>query len=140
MNRFLKTFLIWMLAAMLPAQVIASSVRMTCGPGSHLPLQDAPALSHSHHGAGADHALHLHAVGVAEEGMSGTDSGDMSGKFKSSHCSACAACCIGAAMTPAALDWTPSGGSAIAPVPRSDSSFDGFIPPGPERPPRLISI
>lgn len=140
MNRFLKTFLIWMLAVMFPAQVIASSVKMTCGPGSHIPSQSAAELPHSHHEPDADHARHHHDMAGASEEMSSSDSADVASKFKSSYCSACAACCIGAAVTSAVLEWTPSSSSAFAPVITYVSSFNGFIPPGLERPPRPIAV
>lgn len=144
MNRFLKTFLIWMLAVMLPAQVTASSIKMTCGPGSHMPPQHAPELLHFQHDSDVayahHHAHHYHDMVGTNEEVSSSKSADMTGKFKSSYCSACAACCIGAAVAPTVLEWTPSSSSAIAPVLASVSSFEGFIPPGPERPPRPIAI
>jgi len=142
MNRFLKTLLIWMLALVLPAQVTASAIKMTCGPIHHTVSATPEMLhQHSHHGMEGytDHAHHHDVADNAIQDQSAPELSKLSGKFKSSYCSACATCCVGAAVTSAPWDWTPVYSSAYAPAMSPVSSFTGFIPPGLERPPRLFT-
>lgn len=125
---------------MLPVQVAASSIKMTCGPGSHMSSENAAELPHSHHESVNDHANHDHSTDGVTGEISGADQTGMNGTFKGSYCSACAACCIGAVAVSAIPDWSPSSSSVFAPVLASVPSLNGFIPPGPERPPRPFAI
>ncbi|HJV85329.1 MAG TPA: hypothetical protein VJ698_07610 [Noviherbaspirillum sp.] len=58
--------------------------------------------------------------------------------FSASTCSACAACCIGTAMLPSSLDWTPVHTASIAsPLPQSPP-YPIHFPERLKRPPRHL--
>jgi hypothetical protein len=139
MTRLLRTFLIWMLLLALPAQAIASAIKTSCGPTHHsITSTVAAEPQHSHHGM---HNADYHHYDVADSTVEGDalpDMSDASGKYKSSFCSACAACCVGAAAIPSQLDWAPVHTGSFISVISPESSFTGHIPAGPERPPRLL--
>jgi hypothetical protein len=141
MTRLFKTLLIWLLILVLPAQAIASTAKSSCGPRHHAVSELGAHGTHAlqtHHCS--DHSAH------AADGRHGAaDAGNdchaaAHGKFKSSFCSACAACCVGAAVIPAMPDWTPASGNSFIAVACAVPALTAYIPSGPERPPRPISL
>lgn len=140
MNRLIKILTIWMLLLVLPAQAMASAIKISCGP-SHHSISSAGATASEHAHENSDHGIHQHKQ-VADSVNDRTlpDLPEQSEKFKSSYCSACAACCIGLAMMPSSAEWSPEYSSAFIPVIPSSSLFTGHIPAGPERPPRLFLV
>jgi hypothetical protein len=149
----LRTALMWLLLLALPLQGFAAATMLTCGPNHHrLPVHAAAASVHDHghdHGNGnGQHHAHAHehapapaqadaeaAVDVAADRAPSSHAMDQGAKSKS-KCSACAACCIGAALPAAALVFAPFD-AATAPVGSAPASRVGFFTDGPDRPPRL---
>jgi hypothetical protein len=148
MRRDLKTLLLWLLVAVLPLQGVAAAAMTSCHARLY-PGQAAMETAKHHH---AGKMMHLHASGSAVDvdvhamhhaHHQGDHQGDHQLQDKhdaSTSCSACAACCIGAAALPAGLDWTfVRNGSE--PVQTFPSPFmTGFIPAGLERPPRPLHV
>lgn len=124
--RFLLTV---MLLLALPLQGYAAASMLRCAPSHHGVAQAQSPLHAAHHGHAADagHAAH-HDAGTAG------DTDHAHGKY---GCSACAACCVGGALTA-----SPSGVAASSqlherPLPVLQT-FAAFITDGPERPPRTV--
>jgi hypothetical protein len=144
MNRFLKTLLLWLLIAALPLQGLAAVIQSSCGP-SHHALTRANAVVTVHHHDGIAHSHDGHDVAMqtsaddASANVQLSDDNSLSIKHKASSCSACAACCVGAAAPPSASIWAPVYSSSefvlISPTPL----VAGFIPASLERPPKRIS-
>lgn len=138
MNRSLKTFLLWLLIAMLPLHAVAGRLGMSCAPVHHQ-AQGAAVMSMPHHEVVTDeHAHHggEHA-GQSAELSSDTDS-SVSGVEKQSHgaCSACSSFCIGAVAPPSPDLTLPSFDGSDAAVASPAAFVVGFIQDGPQRPPR----
>ncbi|MCS0596973.1 hypothetical protein [Massilia agri] len=136
MNLTVKTFLVWILMLMLPLHAVAASVGMSCAPvrqhassGISMPHHQPAADADAHHGG--DHAAH-HAAAAADDDAPVPD---LTKKAHSS-CSACSALCAGAVAPPSVFLPLPSFDGSDA-VNASPSIFNsGFIPDGPQRPPR----
>lgn len=139
MNRSLKTFLVWLMMAILPLHAMAASVGMSCAP-DHRQLSQAPTPGgeHQHHDAAADmHAHHGGVAGHADEVASDADTSQAkAGQQTHSSCSACSALCVGAVAPPSAFVSVPTfdGSDAILVAP--PALVPGFIPDGLQRPPR----
>jgi hypothetical protein len=144
MNRFLKTFLLWLLIAALPIQGIAAVVKASCGPQHHNMASammnvvehhhDSNAASHQHDIADMNSAADIEtAANVAD------DSPNSKHVYKTSYCSACAACCVGAAAPPPSTSLTPTFNKVEVAVASPVVSFTGFIPASLERPPKHFS-
>lgn len=141
MNRSLKTLLVWLLMAILPLQAFAASVGMSCAPNHRETGALLEPARPAHHGMGADvHAHHGDHAGASAAPASDTHTPDAQAEHQThSSCSACSALCIGAVAPP----------SAFLPIPTFDGSdafraspsaiVPGFIPEGPQRPPRRHS-
>src|SRR6478672_5648940 len=100
MNRVFKTLLLWLLMAALPIQGMAAVVKASCGPRHHaLSMQNAAPVVEHHHDAGSTSHVH-HAFDTVSAGEPGDGSPDVKPVQKTSYCSACATCCIGAAAPP----------------------------------------
>lgn len=134
MNRFVKTFLVWMLMLMLPLHAVAASVGMSCAP---VRQHEMAAVGVAHHQPAAQshhddcHAAHHATAAAADE----SPVPDLAKKAHSS-CSACSALCAGAVAPPSVFLPLPTFDGSDA-VNASPSAFDaGFIPDGPQRPPR----
>lgn len=141
MNRFLKTFLLWLLFAALPLQGVAAAMQMSCGPMEHHDSagivtsaqthnhDNQAFVSHRHDGDEDNAADHLASPG---EKSSVTE-------HAGSSCSACAACCVGAVAPPVASLLTPAYSSSLPSVVTPTPLVTGFIPAGLERPPKRIT-
>jgi hypothetical protein len=141
MNRSLKTFLIWLLMAILPLHAVAAGVGMSCAPDSSQVSHKVERIDAAHPGAGIEmHAHHgAHASGA---GDSGSDTHAQPAKFEKqahSSCSACSALCAGAVAPPSALLAVPSFGGSDVFLVSPLAMVPGFIPDGPQRPPRRQS-
>ena len=138
MNRALKTFLVWLLLAVLPLHALAAN-RMSCGPAhqqssqisidpgmqSHEHMADA----HAHHGG--EHASQ------SDDSLVDADPADSkAAKKPHSTCSACSAFCLGAVAPPSTHFAVPAfdGSNAVVVAPAAFAV--GFIQDGPQRPPR----
>jgi len=98
MNRAIKTFLVWLLLAVLPLHALAAN-RMSCGPvhqqssqtSINLDMQSHEHMADAHAHHGSEHASQPDSTVVD------ADSADSkSGKKPHSTCSACSAFCLGA--------------------------------------------
>jgi len=136
--------LTWLLLLALPLQGFAAATMINCGPNHHRMMVAAMADTtdaHEHAAAGQHH----HEMGSAADHHDAvSNDGDAASmhhldKLMKFKCSACAACCMGAAMPTAAVtfDIPPP---AIAPATYVPTSHVGFVADGPERPPRLFLV
>ena len=133
MNHLLKTFLLWLLTAALSLQGFAAAAQTPCGPVAHHDQAEIAMVMHSHHHEG-DGATDSVKVAAAKS------SGDSPGaKHKSSFCSACATCCVGAVAPPSVSVLTPVYSSSLPAISAPSPFVTGFIPSGLERPPKRIT-
>lgn len=142
MSRFLKTLFIWLVIASVPIQGMAAVVKASCGPRHHAVMDVAVTVmtaehSNHHHDMGADHT---HSASMAADaGDAASSATDEAPIVKSSYCSACAACCVGAAAPPVSSIRVPSDSNPESVVLSPEPLVTGFIPGGLERPPKHIS-
>lgn len=131
----------------LPIQGVAAVVKASCGPHHHtMPSVQMSAVEHHHDSDSASHQHDQHEVSEmnAQANMDSAinaadDSPNSNHVHKTSFCSACAACCVGAAAP-------PSMASLVSPFTKGETvavpplvSFTGFFPDSLERPPRHFS-
>lgn len=121
MRSFWRIVVMWLLVLALPAQALAGARLMHCQQQGSA----APVSAHSHEPADAQAAPEAsHCEEQAAD---------------SAHrCSACAACTIGTALTPATVK-VPEPAPAAAPVFVPAGTIPSFIASGLERPPRAAS-
>lgn len=129
MTRAFKTFLVWLLMAVLPLHAVAAGIGMSCMP-QH---QAAKVEAKAHHGADQAHAHHGH-----HEAAQADDAPEADTQTHSS-CSACSVFCVGAVAPPSAHSPVLSfdGSEAVVATPAAFAA--AFIPDGPQRPPRRHS-
>jgi hypothetical protein len=141
MNRSLKTFLVWLLMAILPLHAIAAGAGMSCAPGSNQVSQKVNLIQAAHQGAGMEMHAH-HGAQASGAGDVGSDTHVKPAKFEKqahSSCSACSALCAGAVAPPSAFLAVPSFDGSDAFLVSPSAMVPGFIPDGPQRPPRRQS-
>ncbi len=141
-----RSAVMWLLLLALPLQGFAAATMLNCGPNHHQMWEASigtPAAAHEHSG----HADHQHPMDRADPGPTAASSapddagspvqqlGDLT-QFK---CSACAACCMGAALPTAALTFQ-SPPPTVAPGVSVLASHVGFLTDGPDRPPRHLLV
>ena len=129
MTRAFKTFLVWLLMAVLPLHAVAAGIGMSC-----IPQHQADAVAAAvQHGDDQAHAHHGHHDAAQADQA---DSAPEAETQTHSSCSACSAFCVGAVAPPSAyspvLSFDGSEPVVIAPA----AFAAGFIPDGPQRPPR----
>ena len=147
---FIRTALIWLLAAALPFQGAVAASMVACGPGHHggAAVQHDVAQHQSAESAGHDHSDHDHPEADAASSVAIPDSAtaDSEAAVKtapkssskgSSKCSVCASCCTGAALPATAIRFSPPP-LGDSPFLTSGSASVVFITDGPERPPRTF--
>lgn len=141
MNRTVKTILVWLLMLVLPLHAVAASVGMSCAPvGLH---QAAPSEA-AHHPGAADATLLRagahHGHGSAGHGPESADHEHAASpdpvKKPHSSCSACSVLCAGAVAPPSVIPPLPSFDGSDARIVQPAAFGAGFIPDGPQRPPR----
>jgi hypothetical protein len=130
MWRFFRIAMMWLLAAALPLQGSVAATLRVCGPGhEHI----AVVMAHVAH----DHASHRHDdAAVFSHDEAGTATQDIH-KGAPHKCSACAACCVTAALPTATLRFEAAI-DAAGPPPTFFSSPVAFLTDGPDRPPRFL--
>lgn len=138
MRAIWRCLLVWLTVLAMPIQGIAAAGMMHCGPRipgvpQHHAQAAEPGGLHEHH-AGADGA-HAHHHGAAQQGSDAPDAPSAFNGQADHHCSACAACCLGAAL-PASVMQVPVPNLSCAPVLAPAVAPVSFIAGGPERPPR----
>jgi hypothetical protein len=133
--------LIWLLIIAIPVQAMAVAVKVHCAPGHVGSAQDRAKLADHHdgiavsytHGPGSSEAkVHAHSeIGLVDNGAV-----DLTNLAK---CSACASCCVGAALpvSPRPMAVAPSHHSPM--LSPAESVLEIFVP-GPERPPRFSLV
>lgn len=140
MNHFYKTFLLWLLVAVLPLHAAAGVMSMSCGPIHQQAMQVASLDDAHHHHDDSDtpHGQHHGDAAMTSAAADSGDAGNASAETQHhANCNACTATCIGAAAPPSALfNSTPAfNGSEMVTV--SPASFAiGDTPSGLERPPK----
>ena len=139
-----RCVVMWILLLALPLQGFAAATMINCGANHHRMLAASASAAtevhehamSGHHQHEADLAGDMHAAAVDddEHGASLAHHLDKLTKFK---CSACAVCCMGAAMPTAALviaSFPPTMTTALfVSTPHADFVSDGL-----DRPPRLF--
>jgi len=127
--------LTFLLAIALPMQGMAAATMISCGVGQH-EHDGAHAVSHRHHGsAGHDHATEANSyetrVAHSHVGKADLVEGTLH------KCSACASCCIGAAVPSQAIAFdTVKLTDHFAPL--VTRSVPAYVTEGLERPPRAF--
>ena len=136
MSRFSRIFLAWVLVALLPLQGYAAAAMISCGPMHAQQAANAEALHHSHasNAAGNSHGHH-ESAGTVGAGA-GHDSPALPDllKFK---CSACAACCTGAAAPSPSMPSVAAIKSDAVTSLFFDWSDHSIVLPGLDRPPSV---
>jgi len=136
MSRAVKLALMWLLALALPVQGVSAATMLACGLGHHDHAASEASL-HSHSNAVA----HEHvSVASSHDGRAntGTPPGKTDlGKAAGHKCSACASCCLGAAVPSEVISF-----DAIQ-LPEVFASFvvrtlPAYLTEGLERPPRTF--
>lgn len=142
MNHFYKTFLLWLLVALLPLHAAAGAMSMSCGPIHQQAMQVASMDDAHHHHDDSDpsHSHHHDAAKMTNAAADASDAGNASSEtHPHANCTACTATCIGAAAPPSALfNATPVfNGSEMVTVSPASLAI-GVTPSGLERPPKHI--
>lgn len=130
MDRFLRTFLLWLLVLALPVQGFAAAIKSSsCGPAHHhlaaSAAQHHDTLTHDGH-----RPHHFNAAANDEPDGASHASGKHFG----------AACCTGAVMLPFMPTWSPVHQRIAFALPVPASLFSGYIPEGLQRPPKAILV
>lgn len=150
MPRMFKTVVLCLLMLAIPAQGFAASTMLYCGPAhqgmktvqeieQHSAHSHANILAADHHGhvlaAVAVDSVDLVASNGAGNFTIGNSNPGNSGEPEKLSCSACASCCMGAAVTASDRKLEPAGQTIerLASAPFLDI---GFVTDGPRRPPR----
>lgn len=138
MNRSIKTFLVWLLLAVLPLHAVAAS-RMSCGPvhpQSSQSLIDVSSQSHEYMADAHAHHGGEHA-GQPEDNLVDAEPVDSkAGNKPHFTCSACSAFCLGAVAPPSTHLAVPAFDDSNAVIVAPAAFAVGFIQDGPQRPPR----
>lgn len=144
MYRIFKIALLSLIVLALPIQGVAAATLVLCGPmhqrmamaGQSETAAVHSAHDHTHHHGSVTAQTHSHdsAAGAYDFQTNLTDQTD---KYS---CSACAACCTGAMLAGPGYRAPVLIFTAVALVPSNEAPFSGFIPEGPEHPPRHILV
>lgn len=137
MKRF-RTFLLWLMIALLPLHAMAAGLAMSCSdmhgkPASTAMHHQADAPAGSHHASPADHGA-AHAA-PADHG----DAADADDEGAHS-CSVCSAFCSVPAVPASVLIAVPDYDGSESLLATPFTPLTGFIPEGPRRPTRHHSV
>ena len=143
MTRRFRFALMWLMLLALPLQGYAAAVALHCGPVPQGAVHGTSMAGRLGTPATTATPADLGDSGVVSAAAPACHGGAMAhhigtvskSKFK---CSACAACCFGAALAPPALTFE-SIPPATLPVAFVPVSVLGFFTDGPDRPPRSFS-
>jgi hypothetical protein len=135
MSRLVRLLIVWALVALLPLQGYAAAAMISCGPMHAEQALRAQEFLHpgGHQHSGYQHGHH-ESAGESDPGSGGSAPAlpDLL-KFK---CSACAACCTGAAAPSPAVPFVAlTKPHPVIPA-FFDSPYHSIVLPGLERPPR----
>jgi hypothetical protein len=146
MRRVLKTFLLWLLIAALPAQGMVVAIQGTCCPPRQ--AEAAAAMSHLHHETRAmaqhdDHVDHAAVHGHDANAYKAADSyqdqaSHQTHQHQTSSCSSCVAC-YGAIAPPGEIRNPALPGFKAVNL-SSCVPIAGHVPASLERPPKPFSI
>lgn len=144
MNRTLKTYVLWLLIAVMPFQAFAANVLRACGSSHQSMSMVASAMDHGNvsdisDGAGMDQPSGQDDH-CPEMASSSKQSSETSTSIKHGSCSACAACSVGAFAPPQLLTFKPSFSNAEVYETFGSTFVGGFIPDSLERPPRPFAV
>ena len=137
MPRLVRFLLVWVLVALLPLQGYAAAAMISCGP---MHAEQALKVQKFHHGDHHSGRQHSHHESV---GTSNSEPDEFPPalpdllKFK---CSACAACCTGAAAPSPSIPFVSLTKSHVVTSLFFDWSDHSVVPPGLERPPRTALV
>lgn len=142
MRKLLKPFVLWLLLIAVPFQGYAAATMMCCGSahskGAGHAAQASAGNMHSHL-SGIDHDHDEDAVAASSDSGAHHHDGDTT-KRVAFKCSACASCCVGAAIVQTSdhsFDFAPLDSTRIS---FHSRYFYRFVPDTLERPPyRLIA-
>ena len=140
MWKILKTALVWLVVLAVPAQGFAASTMLFCGPMHERMTSAAGADGSGHHHSAGTNSDHDHHAAVSGQPASAApadaaadlEKADNLAKFS---CSACATCCVGAALV-ASGSVLPLDNPADERIVSASSPNAGFVTGGPQRPPR----
>ena len=138
MNRIFKFLMIWFLLLAVPMQGYAAATMLNCGSTHRHEMLALDAAAHQQDAATHAHAAQHHDAAPEATATDTVTPDGYSGKHDKTSCSACAACCVAAAVIPSGLSWTPPYSRSESPFAVLAVSFSGYIPAGLERPPRFI--
>lgn len=143
MKTIARTALLWVMVFAMPAQGIAATLMMFCGP-SHERMMSGTGHGHhaQAHGGGQDHAAVSHdsahhAPAGEAHGATPADDGRSLADLAMFSCSACAACCSVMGM-PANLSLPRQAESKHVVSDPLSVGARSHLPDGPDRPPRAI--
>ena len=129
-----RTLLVWLLLLALPFQGLASAGMLLCAPAAQPPALTM-AMDMDAHRVPQDHAAMLKAM-ASQANTSHCATDAQSGDHHGTKSGSCAACCIGAAMAPAALPVLVLAPSRFISIPFHAGHVPSVEPALPERPPR----
>jgi hypothetical protein len=140
-RRLLKIVLLWLIALAVPIQGAAAATMVLCGPIHQRIAIVSQVEAATTHGTHDQHKSHHHVSADAKASGHHDSQKDMSelptGKYS---CSACAACCSSTAISGPAYLVPDLIFVSNNPVAAEASPFSGFVPEGPEHPPRSILV
>ena len=139
MKRISKALLVWLVMLALPAQGFAAATMLFCGPMHERMSAAAGVEGPVHHHSGAINSDHDHQAATTGEAVEvrhgvASDLGKSDDLSKFS-CSACATCCVGAALVASATTF-PLRNQAHERIFSASFPQAGFVTGGPHRPPR----
>lgn len=141
MPRWLRFVIALVLAAALPLNGVAAAAMQHCAPHSIADVDEHHDLDQHHHADAAvvqDAARHHHGdIVVADADDAGLHHPSDHTLVAKTKCSACAACCAGAAI-PASSMQVGAALPADSVVSHGRAPASAFLTAGPERPPRTF--
>jgi hypothetical protein len=142
MIRAFKTFFLWLLIASLPVQGMAAAMKSSCAEEHHATASatEMPAMAEHHHAQMTAHHQHADGMHMASADAPVEQPHATDHKLKSSVCSSCASCCLGASAPPSVTVLTPVYDSAEFVIASPSPLLASFIPAGLERPPKSLSV
>lgn len=145
MNRTFKTFLLWLIIAVMPFQAFAANVLRVCSSGHQGTTMVTPGDgAHDELASESAHDLlnqqSADEEGCAEVASSADHCNDSPVSLKVGSCSACAACCVSAFAPPPTLTFKPAANDAEVHETFGSAPVVGFIPDSLERPPRHLAV
>lgn len=146
MTRWFRLVLMCLLAVALPLQGVAAATMISCGLGQHDHASahmtaHGHAATERHHDGEAVTSAHAHESGTAlAADADDSHSGNSSHSKGSLHkCSACASCCVGAAVPSQAVSFATVKLTDIF-APLAARSVPAYVAEGLERPPRAFPV